>query len=97
MRARVIVNLDNPLIASFWVLRPRLPEVWVSIKYEKLQSFCYHCGKLGHDLKACRGEKFMSLINPNELRFGAAMTTAPVRALGRVVLTCDGFDGAEKE
>lgn len=30
--------------------------MWVSIKYERLQSFCYKCGVVGHDFKGCNKE-----------------------------------------
>ena len=27
---------------------------WVSFKYERLPTFCFSCGKIGHDEKHCR-------------------------------------------
>lgn len=42
------VNLDNPLVDRMWVHRPNGSKIWVSTKYEKLQSFFFlqlwNCG-----------------------------------------------------
>lgn len=54
--ARVLINVNHPLVAGFWMDRPDKSEVWVSVKYERLLSFCYKCGMLGHDFKMCSKE-----------------------------------------
>ncbi|KAI9125517.1 hypothetical protein K1719_002935 [Acacia pycnantha] len=36
--------------------RPDGSGVWISIKYERPDSFCYHCGMIGHDSGVCKGE-----------------------------------------
>ncbi|KAF7838884.1 reverse transcriptase [Senna tora] len=50
-RARVLIDLDKPLVAGFWVPRPQMSSIWISVKYEKLHQFCYKCGCVGHDFK----------------------------------------------
>lgn len=53
IRARILVDIHAPLATGFWVDRPDSSEVWISIKYERLQAFCYKCGVIGHDFKSC--------------------------------------------
>lgn len=57
VRARVAINTEEPLIAGFWVPRPGMSQIWVTVKYEKLQNFCYNFGRVGHDLRSCRKQK----------------------------------------
>lgn len=52
-RARILVDLQTPLTTGFWMDRLDDSEVWVCVKYERLQSFCYKCGVIGHDFKSC--------------------------------------------
>lgn len=85
VRARVVVSLDNPLVSGFWVPRPGLSKIWVSAKYEKLQSFCHACGRLGHEVKSCKFMKAGEAAGQKNPRYDARMGTTPVRELGRVV------------
>lgn len=43
-RVRVSIDLINPLVDGIWILHLNGSKIWVNIKYEKLQSFCYNCG-----------------------------------------------------
>lgn len=49
IRVKVFVNTSQPLPTGFWVPRKCLPKTWVFLKYEKLQGFCFKCGKIGHE------------------------------------------------
>ncbi|XP_028782868.1 uncharacterized protein LOC114738970 [Neltuma alba] len=53
LRARVVVDLRKPLITGIWTPRPDMDPVWIKIKYERLQQFCFWCGRIGHDQKHC--------------------------------------------
>ncbi|KAI9097569.1 hypothetical protein K1719_025340 [Acacia pycnantha] len=55
--------------------RPEGKKVWLSIRYEKLQCFCYNCGKVGHDNRGCGSERLLSVASPSDPRFGAWITT----------------------
>ncbi|XP_028767323.1 uncharacterized protein LOC114725034 [Neltuma alba] len=55
-RARVLIDIRRPLTHGFWTARPDGSEIWISVKYERLQSFCYKCSLIGHDSKTCRKE-----------------------------------------
>ncbi|KAI9127895.1 hypothetical protein K1719_000888 [Acacia pycnantha] len=43
---------------------------WISIRYEKLPNFCYHCGKLGHNNRSCKSKRLMFAVDITEPRFG---------------------------
>ncbi|KAI9082151.1 hypothetical protein K1719_035891 [Acacia pycnantha] len=73
--ARVVLDLKKPLVYGFWLPRPDGKKVWLSVRYEKLQCFCYNCGKIGHDNRSCGSERLMSVVNPNEPCFGTWITT----------------------
>lgn len=40
---RVLVDISQPLLIGIWVPRPNKSDLWVTIKYERLQSFSYKC------------------------------------------------------
>ncbi|KAG6713755.1 hypothetical protein I3842_05G169600 [Carya illinoinensis] len=47
MRIRVAMDLHKPLLRGKWMELNNLKH-WIAIKYERLQSFCFHCGILAH-------------------------------------------------
>ena len=51
-RIKVDLQLDKPLV---WgkVASADGEKFWVNFKYERLPTFCFHCGRLGHDDKHC--------------------------------------------
>ncbi|KAI9094469.1 hypothetical protein K1719_026694 [Acacia pycnantha] len=49
LRTRIMLDLRKPLAYGFWLPKPDGRKTWIAIKYEKLQTFCYKCGKIGHD------------------------------------------------
>ncbi|XP_050147523.1 uncharacterized protein LOC126622870 [Malus sylvestris] len=57
LRARVLVDTDHPLISGCWLPRPGDKESWIRFRYERLQDFCYRCGRIGHVMTECTFEK----------------------------------------
>ncbi|KAM1263060.1 hypothetical protein ACFX13_028779 [Malus domestica] len=53
LRIRVLVDTTKSLASGCWVTRERNNESWVEFQYERLQDFCYNCGKIGHASLEC--------------------------------------------
>lgn len=56
LRARVMVNTSEPLTKGCWLPRDNNKDTWVEFRYERLQDFCYCCGRLGHTNNECSFE-----------------------------------------
>lgn len=50
---RVELPLDKPLHRGSQIKSPKGDVVWVAFKYERLVSFCFQCGLIGHEVKSC--------------------------------------------
>ncbi|KAL7184403.1 hypothetical protein ACSBR2_026540 [Camellia fascicularis] len=83
LRIRVELNISKPLPRGFFLqhndsLHGVSSNPWISFKFEKLSDFCFDCGRIGHDRKACkfvtREEGMRSGYGP-ELRTGIARST----------------------
>ena len=55
MRIRVDLPINKPLRRGSNIVNQDGGKFWVTFKYERLPSFCFHCGLLGHDEKHCNG------------------------------------------
>ncbi|KAF8377685.1 hypothetical protein HHK36_031069 [Tetracentron sinense] len=54
VRVRVLIQLDEPLRP--WIMMKRvypLPDLKVEIKFERVPSYCFFCGRIGHEEKYC--------------------------------------------
>ncbi|KAI9123925.1 hypothetical protein K1719_005225 [Acacia pycnantha] len=79
LRARILLDLRKPLANGFWLPKPDGGRIWISVRYEKLQCFCYNCGKIGHANKDCKSERMLYVDNKNESRYGPWITTNSCR------------------
>lgn len=74
LRVRIQLDARNPLKASVWLPRSSGEKIEIYLKYEKLQAFCFCCGRLGHVLKSCGdGEAHTRISYSSELRANAIM------------------------
>ncbi|KAF7842276.1 Ribosomal protein S21 [Senna tora] len=64
-----VLAFENP------VPRPNGSRIWITIKYEKLQNFCFSCGQLGHDVRGCKKPR----VKENNGKFSAWLGTVPIR------------------
>lgn len=56
MRVKVSVNTSNPLTIGFCLPRDNNNDTWIKFRYERLQDFCYRCGRIGHFNNKCSFE-----------------------------------------
>ncbi|XP_023929268.1 uncharacterized protein LOC112040617 [Quercus suber] len=59
LRIRVEVPIDKPLRRGGYFKNEEGGRCWIDFRYERLPTFCYICGILGHDEKHCH-------LNPME-------------------------------
>ncbi|RYR39726.1 hypothetical protein Ahy_A09g045311 [Arachis hypogaea] len=81
LRVRVEINVQVPLKTGFWFRRSDRSQSWAEFKYEKLYDYCYKCGRIGHDKRACGEELVRSLVNPEIPRYGPELTTPGLRSI----------------
>ncbi|KAI9088628.1 hypothetical protein K1719_029742 [Acacia pycnantha] len=79
IRTRTLVNIKKPLVVGFWVPRPQRKPVWVSIRYERLQNYCYDCGRIGHEAKNCKSQHEGMIDEEAEAIWGNSLGTVHVR------------------
>ena len=53
IRIKVDLPIEKPLRRGGHVVSKDGEKYWVQFRYERLPTFCYLCGKLGHDDKHC--------------------------------------------
>ncbi|KAJ8754033.1 hypothetical protein K2173_001931 [Erythroxylum novogranatense] len=54
MRIRVLMDIRQPLKRKLFVKRPQGEKICLDFKYERLNTFCYFCGIVGHTDRFCR-------------------------------------------
>ncbi|KAM1113535.1 hypothetical protein ACFX15_045569 [Malus domestica] len=75
LRVKVLVNTAAPLINGCWLRRESKRETWVEFRYERLQDFCYKCGRVDHLNTECP-----FAINPGgEAGYGEWLKAPPIR------------------
>ncbi|KAI9072559.1 hypothetical protein K1719_045478 [Acacia pycnantha] len=97
LRVRIVLDLRKALVSGFWIPKPDGSRFWVSILYEKLQRFCYICGRIGHDNRSCKTEKLMSVVNNDELQFGPWTVTSQCRSWEEMLLKEEGSKVEEED
>lgn len=77
MRIKVALNVHKPLKGQMRIKKQGGEWVWVKFKYERLPSFCFYCGIIGHSEKFC--EKLFDNAGTAENRKYDASIRAPMR------------------
>lgn len=53
LRIKVAINVLKPLKSQMRIKKTRGDWMWIKFKYERLPSFCFYCGIIGHSEKFC--------------------------------------------
>ncbi|KAM2424619.1 hypothetical protein ACFX1W_022159 [Malus domestica] len=53
LRVRLLIETGKPLCNDCWIRRDHNRDTWVDFRYERLQDFCYRCGRIGHGNTKC--------------------------------------------
>ncbi|KAI9112390.1 hypothetical protein K1719_016587 [Acacia pycnantha] len=88
IRARVLVDLSESLSSGFWVPRVKRDAAWVSVKYERLQYFCFSCGRVGHEGKGCSVSLARKEGEGKENLFGSWFGTSGAKTVEDRVVVC---------
>lgn len=70
LRIRVSIDVRLPLKRKMKLKKKDGSCFWVTFKYERLHTFCYYCGILGHSLQFCR-KLYRVEMDLVELPYGA--------------------------
>ncbi|KAI9109020.1 hypothetical protein K1719_019975 [Acacia pycnantha] len=63
--------------------------IWVTIRNECLQNYCYACGRIGHDEKNCKSQNEDPDEEDAEIRYGSGLGTTHVKTMDEVVVLHD--------
>lgn len=80
MRLRVLLDVRKPLLRSKKIRKEGGLPVIATFKYEKLGSFCYLCGLLGHNDDLC--PQLLTLRNDTGVRGWGPEIRADLRPVG---------------
>ncbi|XP_021726128.1 uncharacterized protein LOC110693273 [Chenopodium quinoa] len=53
MRMKVMIDIDRPLRRGLFLVVGASASKWISLKYERLEDFCFFCGRLDHTEGTC--------------------------------------------
>lgn len=82
VRVKVRVDLKKPLTKGMLLEIGDNKKIWVVFKYERLPSFCYLCGTLGHMRRECdltEGSSELESLSDDKLPFGEWMKASPMK------------------
>ncbi|KAM0982633.1 hypothetical protein ACFX2A_015816 [Malus domestica] len=75
LRVKVNVNTANPLINGYWLKGETNKDTWVEFRYERLQDFCYRCGRISHANTEC----FFAPNRRGATGYGEWLKAGPIR------------------
>ena len=87
LRLRVLVDISKPLAIGFWVPRNMKDDIWSEVRYERIPSFCYRCGIIGHDKKLCTLN--VSSDDDEDCEFGSWLKASPPKPMMELIELVD--------
>ena len=88
VRARVMVNLNDPLVTEILVPREEKEPAHVMVKYERLQNFCYGCGRIGHEVRLCKSCPKSDELPKEACEFGSWLRAPSIRSVDNNLICC---------
>ncbi|XP_058756011.1 uncharacterized protein LOC131629230 [Vicia villosa] len=97
LHVKVKVDLKKPLKRGTMV-KYKEKSLRVHFKYERLPTFCYICGRIGHQMKDCEDledmtEEGFEDLDEQELSYGQWLRASPLPKLGEEHRTKDSSSG----
>ena len=77
LRVRIAVDLHKLLLRGKWLMSND-QKYWISFKYERLQSFCFHCGVLFHKGKSCSRPRYGIQAEEKQPQYGPWLRAQPM-------------------
>ncbi|KAL8470414.1 hypothetical protein ACS0TY_033045 [Phlomoides rotata] len=80
VRVKIKIDLTKPLKNGIQLELQRGQKIWINLKFERLPSFCYICGTLGHMRKECdlvEGSTLMEKLPNTKLPFRDWLRASP--------------------
>lgn len=77
-RVRVLLDIRKPLKRRMRIKRPGGEWTWVKFRYERLPSFCFFCGLLGHGVNFCE-KRYDASCDLGKLPYGPFLRAAGSR------------------
>lgn len=76
LRIRVRLEIQKALRRGMRLELKSGVKKWVDLKYERLGTFCYYCGIMGHSEKFC-AKKIADKVSDNSLPYGPWLRAVP--------------------
>lgn len=84
VRMKILLQLDKPLKRGTKIKVGNAAPCWIPVTYERLPSFCYYCGKLGHTYKDCaqmnEQDQEEEGVYEEKMPYGDWMRASPMKA-----------------
>lgn len=83
VRLKILLNLNKPMKRGTKIRIGSAEPCWLPATYERISSFCYWCGKLGHTYKDCddfyeRADNEIVVLEKN-MPYGEWMKASPMK------------------
>ena len=83
MCVKVSIDVRKPLKRKMKIKKAEGEWEWITFKYERLPTFCFFCGLLGHNEKFCE-KLFDCEVRPEVMPYGIALRAPNRRDAGQI-------------
>lgn len=82
VRIKILINLTNPIKKGTKIQIGNNNPCWIPAAYERIPTFCYWCGRIGHNIGECSDlpeEEEDADIKQKEMPYGEWMRASPLK------------------